>query len=441
MSTPSTPALPLDTLIAERLDSTLVRAFLENVPDFVYFKDRDSRFIAVSNSKAAVHGHSPEEMVGKSDADFLVPEHAQWSRADEESIMSTGEAILNKRERTAFLDGTMRWSEVTKLPLRDTGGEIIGILGLTNDITHAEETKAKLEQTHKNLLDASRRAGMAEVATGVLHNVGNVLTSLNVSASVIAASLHQSKAGSLAKVSDLLAEHSADIGDFVANDPKGRRIPEFVESLARHSLQERDRLLEELASLQQNIDHIKEIVSMQQSYATMVGVSEPLDPVVLMEDSLRMNAGALVRHDVRVERDYEGTPRVIAEKAKVLQILINLIRNAKYAADEGRRSDKLVTLRIEPGAPGRVRMIVRDNGIGIPPENLERIFNHGFTTRAGGHGFGLHSSVVVAREMKGTLSAHSDGLGCGAVFTLDLPAAEEQPRPPSEYGAAIPLDA
>ncbi|HEY1111670.1 MAG TPA: ATP-binding protein [Opitutaceae bacterium] len=441
MSTPTTPALPLDTLIAERLDSTLVRAFLENVPDFVYFKDRDSRFIAVSNSKAARHGLSPEEMVGKCDADFFIPSHAEWSRADEESIMATGEAILNKRERTSFLDGTMRWSEVTKLPLRDTEGEIIGILGLTNDITHAEETKAKLEQTHKNLLDASRRAGMAEVATGVLHNVGNVLTSLNVSASVISASLHQSKAGSIMKVSELLAEHSADIGDFVANDPKGKRIPEFMESLARHSIQERDRLLQELASLQQNIDHIKEIVSMQQSYATMVGVTEPLDPVVLMEDSLRMNAGALVRHDVRVERDYQATPRVIAEKAKVLQILINLIRNAKYAADEGRRTDKVVTLRIGPGEAGRVRLTVQDNGIGIPPENLEKIFHHGFTTRAGGHGFGLHSSLVVAREMKGTLAAHSDGHGCGAIFTVDLPAAEEPARLPSAYGVATPLDA
>ncbi len=431
---PSTP--PLDTLIAERLDSTLVRAFLENVPDFVYFKDRESRFIAVSHSQAARHHCSPEEMVGRSDPDFFTAEHARKSRADEERIMATGETLLNQRERTAFLDGSQRWSEVTKLPLRDAAGEIIGILGLTTDITPAEETRNKLEQTQKNLLDASRRAGMAEVATGVLHNVGNVLTSLNVSASVIAASLHQSKAGSLAKLSDLLGEHSADIGDFVAHDPKGRRIPEYMETLARHSLQERDRLLHELDSLQQNIDHIKEIVSMQQSYATMVGVSEPLDPVVLMEDSLRMNAGALVRHEVRVERRYQPTPRTIAEKAKVLQILINLIRNAKYAADEGRRTDRLVTLRIEPGEPGRVRLIVQDNGIGIPAENLARLFTHGFTTRAGGHGFGLHSSVVVAREMKGSLSAHSDGPGCGATFTLDLPAVAEPPRPPSVCAAA-----
>ncbi|MES2697799.1 MAG: PAS domain-containing protein [Verrucomicrobiota bacterium] len=424
MSSSTTTSVPFDSLISERLDRTLVRSFLENVPDFVYFKDRDSKFIAVSHSKAARHGLQPDELIGKCDADFFSPEHAQWARVDEESIMATGEAIVAKRERTTFLDGKVTWSEVTKLPLQDTDGTIIGILGLTTDITAAEETKAKLEQTQRNLLDASRSAGMAEVATGVLHNVGNVLTSLNVSASVIAASLHQSKAASLMKLSNLLTEHTADLGEFVAHDPKGKRVPEFMDSLARHSIQERDRLLAELASLQQNIDHIKEIVSMQQAYATMVGVVEPLDPVVLMEDSLRMNAGALVRHDVQVERAFQPTPFVVAEKSKVLQILINLIRNAKYAADEGNPPQKVVILRIEPGEPGRVRLIVQDNGICIPKQNLEKIFTHGFTTRSDGHGFGLHSSLTVAREMKGTLTAYSDGDHQGATFTLDLPAVE-----------------
>lgn len=162
---------------------------------------------------------------------------------------------------------------------------------------------------------------------------------------------------------------------------------------------------------------------MQQSYATMVGVVEPLDPTTLMEDAVRMNAGALARHDVAVERRFDSVPPVLAEKAKVLQILINLIRNAKYAADEGPSAEKLITLRIEQASPDRVRLVVHDNGVGIPPENLEKIFVHGFTTRASGHGFGLHSSMIVAQEMKGSLTVHSDGVGRGATFILELPAA------------------
>jgi signal transduction histidine kinase len=264
---------------------------------------------------------------------------------------------------------------------------------------------------------------MAEVATGVLHNVGNVLTSLNVSANVIATSLHQSKADSLGKLASLLSSHTFDLGDFIANDPKGRRVPDFLESLAQHGVEERDRILREIASLQENIDHIKDIVTMQQAYATMVGVVEPLDPATMMEDAVRMNAGALVRHNVACVREFHPVPPVLAEKSKVLQILVNLIRNAKYATDEGRATDKVVTLRIEPAENKRVRLIIQDNGIGITPENLSKIFTHGFTTRSNGHGFGLHSSLIAARDMNGTLTVQSGGLGQGACFTLDLPEA------------------
>jgi signal transduction histidine kinase len=291
-------------------------------------------------------------------------------------------------------------------------------------VTKEKETELALENAQRALLDASRLAGMAEVATGVLHNVGNVLNSLNVSASVISAGLKQSKVDSLHKLSALMKEHACDLGHFLTDDPKGKKVPDFLESLAQHSIAERDRLLAEAESLQRNVDHIKEIVSMQQSYATMVSIVEPLDAAALMEDSLRMNLGALARHSVAVVRDFRPAPPVLAEKAKVLQILVNLIRNAKYAADDGGRDDKKLVLRISTTMQGRVQLTVVDNGIGIPAENLTRIFAHGFTTRIGGHGFGLHSSANAAKEMKGSLTVTSAGLGKGAAFTLELPAAE-----------------
>lgn len=407
------------------LESALVTAFLEHVPDILFFKDRESRFIAVSRSKAERHGAAPAELIGRSDADYFSTRHAELARADEERIMATGTPIVSKLERTQFIDGREGWTEVTKLPLRDETGTVIGTFGLSSDVTEAERIKVELEKAHRKILETSRLAGMAEVATGVLHNVGNVLTSLNVSANVIATSLHHSKAESLGKISELLREHEEDLGEFIGRDPKGSRIPEFIDSLAKHWVEERDRLLKEVASLQENVDHIKEIVTMQQAYATMVGVVEPLDPVLLMEDALRMNAGALVRHDVTCVREFHPAPRILGEKAKVLQILVNVIRNAKYAADEGHSTNKVITLRIEATNEGRVRLVVQDNGVGIAPENLEKIFTHGFTTRVGGHGFGLHSSLAVAREMKGSLTVQSDGPGTGAHFTLELPAMPE----------------
>jgi len=414
-------AAPSNLESATPLDRTLVKAFLENVPDIVYFKDRECRFIAVSRSKADRHGIQPDEIRGKTDADFFSAQHAKWARMDEQTIMATGEPVIGRLERTEWIDGREGWCEITKLPLRDVNGEIIGTIGLSKDITEAQKMALALEKAHRDLVEASRRAGMAEVATGVLHNVGNVLTSLNVSSNMIASSLRQSRAGSLAKVSELLQAHAADLADFVDRDPKGRLIPEFIESLAKHWVEDHERLLEEIQSLQKNLNHIKEIVSMQQAYATTAGIVETLDPTSLMEDALRMNAGALVRHEIEVRREFHPTPAISAEKAKVLQILVNLIRNAKHATD-GETDDKRITVRVEPSPnPGFIRLSVADNGIGISAENLPRIFDHGFTTRKEGHGFGLRSAAVTAREMNGSIVAQSDGPGRGATFVVELP--------------------
>ncbi len=408
-----------------QLDRALVSAFLENIPDYVFFKDRRSRFIALSRSLARHFGGAkPSQIIGRTDFDFFAASHARPSYEDEQRIITTGQPLLGKIEREVWPDGRTFWLLTNKLPLRNERGEIIGTFGLSRDVTETREMELALEKAHKELVSASRIAGMAEVATGVLHNVGNVLNSLNVSASVLASGLRQSKAQSLVKIAALLREHQADLGEFLTSDAKGRRVPELLASLARHAIEERSRLTHELAALQKNIDHIKEIVSMQQAYATMVGIVEPLDPAILMEDALRMNAGALVRHDVNVVRDFQFVPAVLGERAKILQILVNLIRNAKYACDEAGTPGKTVTLRLVPGEnPDRVRLIVQDNGVGIPAENLTRIFGHGFTTRANGHGFGLHSAANAAREMKGSLNVHSDGPGHGATFILEVPAA------------------
>ena len=407
----------------------LLTAFLENIPDFVHFKDRKGRFLAVSKSKLRRNGLThPDELIGKTDFDFFSAKNAQCAMHDEDEVMRTGVPMVSKLEHVNWADGRETWSLINKMPLRDEQGQIIGTFGITRDVTRSKQLEATLEKKHKELIDTSRVAGKAEIATGVLHNVGNVLNSLNVSASVVATGFRQAKTDSLAKLGQLLKEHTADLGTFLTTDPKGKRVPEFIESLAQHFRSERDRILQELASLQRNVDHIKEIVSMQQSYAVMVGTVATLSAISLMEDALRMNSSALDRHEVRVVHDYQEVPPLVAEKGKVLQILVNLIRNSKYACDEGGRPDKVMTLRVIPGEPGYVRLIVQDNGIGIRPENLKNVFKHGFTTKATGHGFGVHSSALAAKEMKGVLTAYSEGLGQGATFTLELPVAPQPPK-------------
>ncbi len=412
---------PTDELLLKR---TLIRAFLDNIPDSVYFKDRDSRFLAASRSTAFRHGFTPETIVGKTDFDTFADKHALWARADEESIMNTGTPIIGQLEQETWPDGRVTWCFTSKFPLRDERGEIIGTFGISKDVTEAKRTEEALDKTRRELIETSRLAGMAEVATGVLHNVGNVLVSVNVTTDLLADTLRNSKAANLGKIAELLQSHAGDLGEYLTHDPKGRRIPEYLASLATHYAEERENLLKEVESLRKHVGHIKDIVTMQQAYAKMAGVVEPLDPVELMEDAVRMNAAALTRHDVRLERDFQETPRVVVEKGKVLQILVNLIRNAKYACDDSGRTDKILTLHIGPGAPGFINLVVQDNGVGIPPENLAKIFQHGFTTRTDGHGFGLHSSVLAATELNGSLRVYSEGAGHGATFTLALPVED-----------------
>jgi PAS domain S-box-containing protein len=407
------------------LNRALVAAFLENIPDYVYFKDRHGAFLAMSKSLMRYFGATTSaEVLGRTDFDFIHPTDAKAAADDEQRIIRTGQSLLGKLAQQNRLNGPTTWLLTSKVPLRGENGEIIGTFGLSKDVTKTREMEAALQKAQQELIDASRTAGMAEVANGVLHNVGNVLNSLNVSASVIGNGLRMSKAESLAKIAALLREHRTHVAEFLTRDAKGKRIPEFLDSLARHAIDERDRLLQEIGSLQKNIDHIKDIVSMQQTYATTVGVVEALDPVTMMEDSIRMNAGALLRHDVQIVREFHPAPAILGEKSKVLQILINLIRNAKYACDETGQPGKLVTLRIQTAPdPHRVHLIVQDNGVGVPAENLTRIFAHGFTTRVDGHGFGLHSAANAAREMKGSITVQSDGPGKGATFVLEMPAA------------------
>ncbi|HXM74252.1 MAG TPA: ATP-binding protein, partial [Chthoniobacterales bacterium] len=120
-------------------------------------------------------------------------------------------------------------------------------------------------------------------------------------------------------------------------------------------------------------------------------------------------------------------PLIRVDRHKVLQILINVIRNAKYALDDVERTDKKIVISISSPDEQNVQIVISDNGIGISPENLTRVFAHGFTTREGGHGFGLHSGALAARSMGGSLTAASAGIGQGATFTLELPIAATAP--------------
>jgi PAS domain S-box-containing protein len=335
-----------------------------------------------------------------------------------------GETVSDIEFIVVTPQGAVRTALSSARRLVGPAGQALGAVVVVQDITERRLAEQELEQVHRQLLVASRQAGMAEVATNVLHNVGNVLNSVNVSTSLIAEGIKKSKCAGLARAAALLSDHAHDLATFLAG-AQGRHLPAYLQELAADLVRERDKATAELAALRSNVEHINEIVAMQQSYARRGGVIDTLDIRVLVEDSLRMNEGAFSRHGVVLSRDFEDVPPIRVDKHKVLQILVNVIRNAKYACDEAKAGERRVTVRVR-AANDSVLISVIDTGVGIPTENMKRIFNHGFTTRSDGHGFGLHSSALAAKALGGSLHAESAGPGQGATFTLTLPFASPE---------------
>jgi PAS domain S-box-containing protein len=404
-----------------RQSQALYHSLVEHLPMLVYRKEQTGCFVFVNAQFCQFHGKTSDQILGKTVFDVARNrESAEQDAREDQKIIATCEPV--EREDT-YQDpaGNLKYLQIFKSPVFGSDGTVTGIQGMLLDVTERRQTAAKLEDTHRKLVAASRQAGMAEVATSVLHNVGNVLNSVNISTTIISETLQKSAAANLADVVALIQEHSKNLGEFIMNDPRGKHLPMFLAALSKHLAAEKNSMLKEADALKQHIEHIKNIVAMQQSYAKVAGVTELVNVVDLAEYALRLNWGSLERHNVQVVRNFDSNlPEVTMDKHKVLQILVNLIRNAKRACDESGKQEKLLNITLSHNSD-HLKISISDNGIGIPAENLTRIFSHGFTTMQGGHGFGLHSGALAAKEMDGALTVYSDGLGKGAAFTLELP--------------------
>ncbi len=300
---------------------------------------------------------------------------------------------------------------------------------IVKDITAEKQAAADLDDAHQRILETSRQAGMAEVATGVLHNVGNVLNSVNISSNLINEQIENSKVPSLRRVADLIKENQENIGEFLGSDERGKKVPGFLAQLADHLADENKVISEEAILLGQKIEHIKEIVAMQQSYASVSREIEPLIPNSILEDAVLLNLAMLKRESVQLIRDGDEELIILADSNRTLQILVNLIRNACQSLMQIHHGNRILKLSITSDA-GKAFITVSDNGVGISEENMAKIFTYGFTTKTGGHGFGLHSAMFAAREMNCSITVKSDGPNHGATFILELPLATATPKQP-----------
>jgi sensor domain CHASE-containing protein/anti-sigma regulatory factor (Ser/Thr protein kinase) len=292
----------------------------------------------------------------------------------------------------------------------------IGILGREFD-----SMLEKLAQSRAAVVKTARKAGMSEIATGILHNVGNVLNSVNVSATMVTDRVKNSKITKLERLSQMVEKQGDQLGDFITNNPKGKHVGPYIAEVTGLMKGEQENVLDELGELEKGIEHIRQLVNSQQSYAGQNELRELTDLVDGFEQAIRLSEQASPDGGkIAIVREFEDLPRVAVDQHKLTEILVNLMTNARQAMESARVRAPRLTLRVT-AADERVRLEVADNGVGISAEDQAAVFNHGFTTKAEGHGFGLHSAANAAVEMKGKLSVHSDGAGHGATFTLELP--------------------
>ncbi|WP_395813160.1 ATP-binding protein [Archangium minus] len=403
-------------------------SLLENTEDVVCSVDTEGRLIAANPALGEMY----RELIGVElePGAHLFPEYAPESlrRRWQEC---TAQVLSGKRVRFEASPSRLKRPRVLDIsvnPVLDVAGRVVGMTVFGRDITDRKEAEARLGEMHRSLLDVSRQAGMAEIATGVLHNVGNALNSVNVSVNLLSERLHQSRLAGLSKATELMAEHTADLGHFFTVDRRGKQLPVYLKALTTQLTAERAELLDEVHTLQKSVEHIKSVVSMQQEHARFSGVVERLEVTALLDDALRLHAVSFERLGIEVKREYSEVPLVRVDRHKLLQILLNLLSNARHALLECGRADKLLTIRVGRVAAERLRISVADNGVGISPEDAPRLFTQGFTTKKDGHGFGLHISALAAAEMDAFLSCSSEGRGQGATFTIDLPISGEENR-------------
>lgn len=382
-------------------------------------------------------GYTAVELIGKHTPDVFhdpdeIAAHAKELSKKYNTHISPGFEAFVHEARTG-IDRQHEWTYIhrdgTRIPvslgitsISNSQQEIIGFVGVSNDITELKQTVTKLRQTHEKLMATTLQVGRAEVATNILHNVGNVLNSINITSTMLGERIRNSRTQSLNKTSELLDEHAETLTDFVSTDRRGQQLPAFIRKLSDRLTDEQQQSLADISQLTQDINHLRAIIAAQQSISKVSDISEPVPVADLIDTALKIHNSSLPQGNTLITVDCPGSQVAHVERHKVVQILINLISNAKHACQESHIGNPKITIAVHSDDQ-QCRISITDNGIGIHQENINRIFTHGFTTKPHGHGFGLHSSAIAASEMKGSLHVFSAGPAKGATFTLSLPSA------------------
>ncbi|RIK76091.1 MAG: hypothetical protein DCC67_14340 [Planctomycetota bacterium] len=286
-----------------------------------------------------------------------------------------------------------------------------------------------LAQYRQKLQESAHRSGMEEVASEVLHNVGNAVNSAICSTEALRESLAASKAAGLGRAAALLREQGPHAAAFFAADPRGPKLIDYLIALD-------DSLQAELAEQRAEADrllavvcHIRDVVAAQQAYTGQAEYRQETSLAALVDESLMLNREALSAHGVAVSVDLPELPDLLLSKTKVTQVLVNLVRNAIEAMQEQPMAERKLAISAHLTADQGIEIEVTDTGHGFTEEVREKLFMHGFTTKPTGRGLGLHYCANAVLGSGGAISGDSPGPCRGATFRIRLAQVVPEPIP------------
>lgn len=391
---------------------------LRSMADSLLVINADMTIGAVNPSLLNLLGYQEHDLIGESPGLIFGEEFAQGAII--ESLLLHG-SVSGVESSFLTREGRKIPISVSGSMMQDQQGQFQGLVCVAQDISERKRMEEEKLQLHEQLLDTSRQLGMAEVATGVLHNVGNVLNSINVSIGVITDLLKNSMVGDVGRISQLLEKHRDDLGTYFSQNPKGKQVPGYLEKLSGQLVEEKRVALLELDRLRENAGHAQQCVAAHQDLANPDGITEPVSLAELIDEALTVTQDVLEMFSINVIQEFQEVPQVIVDKHQVLQILVDLIRNACQAMESVSPKQLIVRVKLLVGPPDSICLEVQDTGSGIPLDDLTKIFGQRYSTKYGGRGLSLHRGALMAKNMGGALRVQSEGTGKGASFFLDLP--------------------
>jgi sensor domain CHASE-containing protein len=288
---------------------------------------------------------------------------------------------------------------------------------LANEFDHMVE---RLSEYRKKVLDSAHRSGMEEVASEVLHNVGNAVNSASCSVEMLRERLSESKASGLDRAAAMLREQAPRAGEFFTVDPRGPKLISYLvdvnEALKREQIEQQadvDRLFE-------TVRHIRDVIAAQQSYTGQSEFRQEVALASMVDEVLLLNHEQLLTSRIEVEVDLPPLPDLRLNKSKTTQVLVNLVRNAIQAMQNENGRPRVLTITAHLIDETGIEIEVADTGHGFDEDVRRKLFAHGFTTKPNGNGFGLHYCANAVQGSGGHITAESPGPGCGATFRVRL---------------------